>query len=121
MTELLPLATYCFMMSSTPGPNNMMLTASGANFGYRGSLPHALGISVGGAVQTFVTGWGSSAANLALLANLRRSEPMRRKQKPRGHIVVIQQPVNLFGRVLGAATSCPRQPLGCQAAATNSR
>ncbi|WP_437650409.1 hypothetical protein [Sorangium sp. So ce362] len=34
MTELLPLATHCFVMSSTPGPDNMMLTTSGANFGY---------------------------------------------------------------------------------------
>jgi len=55
MTELLPLMTYCFVMSSTPGPNNMMLTASGANFGYRGSLPQILGINAGGFVQTFVT------------------------------------------------------------------
>ncbi|WP_438001513.1 LysE family translocator [Sorangium sp. So ce185] len=61
MTELVPLATYCFVMSSTPGPNNMMLTASGANFGYRGTLPHVLGISVGGAVQTFVTCLGLGA------------------------------------------------------------
>ncbi|WP_437320767.1 LysE family translocator [Sorangium sp. So ce385] len=61
MTELVPLATYCFVMSSTPGPNNMMLTASGANFGYRGTLPHMLGISVGGAVQTFVVCLGLGA------------------------------------------------------------
>jgi threonine/homoserine/homoserine lactone efflux protein len=61
MTELLPLATYCFLMSSTPGPNNMMLTASGANFGYRGSLPQILGINAGGFVQTFVTCLGLGA------------------------------------------------------------
>ncbi|WP_437971110.1 LysE family translocator [Sorangium sp. So ce260] len=61
MTDLLPLATYCFVMSSTPGPNNMMLTASGANFGYRRSLPHVLGISAGGAVQTFVSCLGMGA------------------------------------------------------------
>ncbi|AUX39638.1 lysine transporter LysE [Sorangium cellulosum] len=61
MIELLPLATYCFVMSSTPGPNNMMLTTSGANFGYRGSLPHVLGISAGGAVQTFATCLGLGA------------------------------------------------------------
>lgn len=47
MTELLPLATYSLVMSSTPGPNNIMLTASGANFGYRRSLPHILGIAAG--------------------------------------------------------------------------
>ncbi|WP_437537347.1 LysE family translocator [Sorangium sp. So ce726] len=61
MTELLPLLTYCFVMSSTPGPNNMMLTASGANFGYRRSLPHLLGIGVGGAVQTVVACLGLGA------------------------------------------------------------
>ena len=55
MSDLLPLATYCFVMSSTPGPNNVMLTASGANFGYRGTLPQILGITAGGFVQTWLT------------------------------------------------------------------
>jgi threonine/homoserine/homoserine lactone efflux protein len=64
-TDLLPLATYCFLMSSTPGPNNVMLTASGANFGYRGTLPHILGINVGGAVQTFATCLGLGALFMA--------------------------------------------------------
>jgi threonine/homoserine/homoserine lactone efflux protein len=52
MTDLLPMATYCTVMSITPGPNNMMLTASGARFGYRGALPQILGILVGGFVMT---------------------------------------------------------------------
>jgi threonine/homoserine/homoserine lactone efflux protein len=60
-TDLLPLATYCFLMSSTPGPNNMMLTASGANFGFRGTLPQIVGINVGGFVQTYVTCLGLGA------------------------------------------------------------
>jgi threonine/homoserine/homoserine lactone efflux protein len=54
MTDLLPLMTYCFVMSSTPGPNNVMLTAAGANFGYRGALPQLMGIAVGGFMQTYV-------------------------------------------------------------------
>lgn len=66
MTELLPLMTYCFVMSSTPGPNNVMLTASGANFGYRGTLPQILGINVGGFVQTYVTCLGLGALFVAL-------------------------------------------------------
>ena len=65
MTELLPLMTYCFVMSSTPGPNNVMLTASGANFGYRGSLPQILGINVGGFIQTYVTCLGLGALFVA--------------------------------------------------------
>jgi threonine/homoserine/homoserine lactone efflux protein len=61
MTELLPLMTYCFVMSSTPGPNNVMLTASGANFGYRGALPQILGVNAGSFVQTYVTCLGLGA------------------------------------------------------------
>ncbi|UGA54588.1 LysE family translocator [Vibrio sp. VB16] len=41
------IAMFAIVMTGTPGPNNVMLTASGANFGYRRSLPHAFGIGVG--------------------------------------------------------------------------
>ncbi len=54
-TDLLPLMTYCFVMSSTPGPNNVMLATSGAMFGYRRALPQIFGTNSGVAVQTFVT------------------------------------------------------------------
>ena len=37
---LLPLAMFSFVSSVTPGPNNVMLTASGASFGYRRTVPH---------------------------------------------------------------------------------
>ncbi|MDR7332899.1 LysE family translocator [Roseateles asaccharophilus] len=61
MDELLPLAGYCALMSGTPGPNNMMLVASGAHHGYRRTLPAILGINAGGAVQTFATCMGLGA------------------------------------------------------------
>src|SRR5690606_29051605 len=51
MAELLPIATYSFVMSITPGPNNVMLTASGATYGFRRTLPHLLGIAAGMAIQ----------------------------------------------------------------------
>lgn len=54
-TDLMPLMTYCFVMSSTPGPNNVMLASSGAQFGYRRALPQIMGTNSGVAVQTFVT------------------------------------------------------------------
>lgn len=44
---LLPLLTFAVASTGTPGPNNIMLTASGANFGYRRSMPHILGIMIG--------------------------------------------------------------------------
>jgi threonine/homoserine/homoserine lactone efflux protein len=47
MIDPLPFATYSFVMSITPGPNNVMLTASGANFGFRRTVPHIAGIVAG--------------------------------------------------------------------------
>jgi threonine/homoserine/homoserine lactone efflux protein len=54
MTQLLPMMMYCFVMSITPGPNNLMLTASGANFGYRLTLPQVLGCVMGNVALTLV-------------------------------------------------------------------
>ena len=51
MFDPLPYATYSFVMSITPGPNNVMLTASGANFGFRRTVPHLFGVSTGCAIQ----------------------------------------------------------------------
>jgi len=58
---MLPFLSYCVLMSSTPGPNNMMLVASGAHHGYRRTLPAILGISTGNAVLTFVVCMGLGA------------------------------------------------------------
>jgi threonine/homoserine/homoserine lactone efflux protein len=55
---LIALALFAFASSITPGPNNIMLLASGANFGLRRTVPHMLGISVGHAVMTALVGLG---------------------------------------------------------------
>jgi threonine/homoserine/homoserine lactone efflux protein len=47
------LALFAFIMSVTPGPNNMMLLASGAQFGFRRTLPHMIGIVLGMASLLF--------------------------------------------------------------------
>lgn len=41
------LIVFAAVTTFTPGPNNVMVTASGANFGYRRSVPHMLGITLG--------------------------------------------------------------------------
>ena len=51
IVDPLPFATYSFVMSITPGPNNVMLTASGAAFGFRRTIPHMLGVSAGFGVE----------------------------------------------------------------------
>ncbi len=55
---ILPLIMFALVSSITPGPNNLMLLASGANFGLRRSLPHMLGISLGFALMALLVGIG---------------------------------------------------------------
>jgi len=67
MPELLgPLLTFCFSTSITPGPNVVMVTASGATFGFRRTLPHLLGIALGFPVLVVAIGLGLGAAFQAL-------------------------------------------------------
>lgn len=52
----LALITFSFASSITPGPNNLMLMASGANYGFRRTVPHMCGISLGHALMVFLVG-----------------------------------------------------------------
>ncbi|MCC2112219.1 MAG: LysE family translocator [Hyphomicrobiales bacterium] len=47
MVDLFSLFAFAFVASITPGPNNIMLMASGARFGFARSVPHIGGILVG--------------------------------------------------------------------------
>lgn len=44
---LTPFMLVAYTMWATPGPNNMMLTYSGARFGIKATVPHLLGIVLG--------------------------------------------------------------------------
>jgi threonine/homoserine/homoserine lactone efflux protein len=59
MLETLPaLFAFAFVTSVTPGPNNLMLMASGANFGFRRTVPHMLGVALGFVLMAFLVGLG---------------------------------------------------------------
>jgi threonine/homoserine/homoserine lactone efflux protein len=62
---VLPLATFAFVMSITPGPNNLMLLSSGARFGLRLSLAHLLGVASGFIGLLIVCWFGVGALVLA--------------------------------------------------------
>ncbi|CAB3657395.1 LysE family translocator [Achromobacter sp. SIMBA_011] len=53
-----PLAMFALVSSITPGPNNVMLAASGLNFGFRRSMPHLLGVNLGFTLMIFLVGVG---------------------------------------------------------------
>src|SRR6516164_10762149 len=55
-------AMFGLATSITPGPNNMMLLASGLNFGVRRTLPLMFGISVGYVVLMLAVGFGLGEA-----------------------------------------------------------
>jgi threonine/homoserine/homoserine lactone efflux protein len=61
VAEFLPLVTFAVATAITPGPNNIMLTASGANFGFRRTLPHMLGVAIGFTIMVLAIGLGLSA------------------------------------------------------------
>lgn len=47
MDTLAALVGFSFVSSVTPGPNNVLLWASGVQFGFRSTIPHVLGTSLG--------------------------------------------------------------------------
>lgn len=61
MESLLALAGFTFVASITPGPNNLMLAASGVGFGLKRTVPHMLGVWAGFALLVLTCGLGIGA------------------------------------------------------------
>lgn len=57
----LALLAFAFVSSITPGPNNLMLLASGVNYGFMRSVPHMLGIGAGFVLLLLAVGFGLGA------------------------------------------------------------
>jgi len=55
---LFGLITFALVSSITPGPNNLMLMSSGANFGFKRTLPHMFGVSLGFGLMVLLVGIG---------------------------------------------------------------
>jgi len=52
------LVGFAFVTSVTPGPNNLMLLASGVNFGFWRTIPHMLGVGLGFGFMILALGLG---------------------------------------------------------------
>lgn len=61
MTEFLPLIGFVFFGLFSPGPNVILLTASGARFGFMRTVPHVLGVAIGVGITSGITGLGIGA------------------------------------------------------------
>ena len=122
-------AVFAFVASITPGPNNAMLMASGANFGLRASLPHmagvvvgflllliAVGAGLGGLFTAYpvlhrIVGWAGAAYLLYLAARIALSDKLSTGKGAARPLTFIQalsfQPVNpkAWAMTLGAMTT----------------
>jgi len=58
---LIAFVTFAFVMSFTPGPNNIMLLSSGVTHGFRRTVPHMMGVSFGFAFMVGAVGLGLAA------------------------------------------------------------
>ncbi|AMD45703.1 LysE family translocator [Bordetella holmesii] len=56
-----PLALFALVSSIPPGPNNVMLASSGLTFGFRRSIPHMLGVTIGFSFMILLVGLGLGA------------------------------------------------------------
>lgn len=63
ISSSLTLAFIAFAAAAlfTPGPNNIMLMASGLNYGFRRTLPHVAGVTLGFSFLVAVIGFGLGA------------------------------------------------------------
>ncbi len=53
------LLAFMVVMYFTPGPNNIMLLASGLTYGFRRTIPHIAGIVIGFAIMVGTVGLGT--------------------------------------------------------------
>ena len=52
--EFLSMALFWIVAAYTPGPNNVIASYSGFNFGFKKTLPHILGVTFGFTSLTFL-------------------------------------------------------------------
>lgn len=62
---LLAFVAFVFVMFFTPGPNNIMLMSSGLTYGFRRTLPHVAGVTLGFAFMIAAVGVGLGTVFIA--------------------------------------------------------
>lgn len=101
MTEILALIGFSFVSSVTPGPNNVLLWASGASFGFRRTVPHVLGTALGIGAMAL-----AAAAGLAALVAALPGLALVMKVAGSGYLLYLAWQIARSGSL--AATASPR-------------
>jgi threonine/homoserine/homoserine lactone efflux protein len=107
---VLALASFTFVASITPGPNNLMLAASGIGFGLKRTIPHMLGVCSGFLVLVLVCGLGTGAL-------LMQSPTAATGLKVAGSAYLVYLAWRLRGNVIASGGSARARPMSFAAAA----
>jgi threonine/homoserine/homoserine lactone efflux protein len=106
MYELMgPLALFAAVMTLTPGPNVVLVTASGANFGFHRTVPQMLGITFGFGAMAMAAGLG--------IAGLVQAEPrihLTLKYAGAAYLVTLAWRI---AHAQSAASPARAKPIGC--------
>jgi threonine/homoserine/homoserine lactone efflux protein len=62
---MIAFVIFAFVMFITPGPNNIMLLSSGLTYGFRRTIPHIVGVTVGFAFMVGAVGLGLGTVFIA--------------------------------------------------------
>ena len=111
MRDLLgPLFLFAAVMTLTPGPNVVLVTASAANFGFRRTLPQMLGITLGFGLMVMAAGLG--------VASLIGAEPrLHALLKYAGAAYLVYLAWRIARAGAGSGASARARPIGCLEAA----
>lgn len=65
LPTIISFGVFSTIAAFTPGPNNIMLAASGANYGFRRTIGHICGVTAGFMLLVFTSGLGLSGLFIA--------------------------------------------------------
>ena len=108
------IAVFALITSSTPGPNNLLLTHSGLAFGFRKTLPAFVGVYVGCSVLFVFWHWAFRHLSRARRCQARTG--VFRRRVPRVHgLSNAREPMDRFcrtraGALFGRGADAARQP-----------
>jgi threonine/homoserine/homoserine lactone efflux protein len=63
---ILTSVPFMTSMGITPGPNNILVASSGVNFGFRATIPHIVGITIGYPLMLLLVGLGLAKIFIAI-------------------------------------------------------
>ncbi len=102
MQWLIGLVGFSLVSAGTPGPNNVLLWASGATFGFRRTMPHVVGTALGIGAMTLAV-----AAGVGLIVTSLPALTLLMKVAGSAYLLVLAYRIARAGSTEGTSVSRP--------------